>query len=86
MSKEKLLDALMAYDGGDFIVTDALLGFIRGFDMGDDLPVKVFAEIKHQYAEHIASFSNENVYMKCLPGIESWASKNHFDIVTESID
>lgn len=49
--------------------------------------IKVYAEIEgSKYAQLIADFQDEDLYIKCLPALEEWAKENGFDNITESAE
>lgn len=45
-----------------------------------------FGMESQKYAELVANFDSEEVYLACLPALEKLAKKNGFDHVTESIE
>jgi hypothetical protein len=47
--------------------------------------IKVYFETT-SYAEHIATFNNEAVFINCLPALEEECIRLGFKIVTESIE
>ena len=46
--------------------------------------IKVYFETKHWYAEHIATFYDEDAYDAAIAGLEAWAKK-HNGHITESV-
>lgn len=48
--------------------------------------IAVFFETNNGYAEHIATFRNEELYITCLPTLERAAKANGFSRVTETCD
>lgn len=52
--------------------------------MTNELPVKVYLE-NGIYAEKIATFQSEELYMLAVPALEVYAKENNL-ILTESID
>ena len=50
----------------------------------NELPVKVYLE-SGSYAELIATFQSEELYMLAVPALEAYAKENNL-ILTESID
>ena len=52
--------------------------------MSNELPVKVYFE-NGCYAELIATFQSEELYMLAVPALEAYAKENNL-ILTESVD
>ncbi len=50
----------------------------------EETEIKVYFET-NGYSEHVATFKNESMYLKCLPQLETEAKENGFDKVTESV-
>jgi len=50
----------------------------------NELPVKVYLE-SGSYAELIATFQSEELYMLAVPALEAYAKENNL-ILTESVD
>ena len=48
------------------------------------LPIHVFFETDNWYSEAVARFSNDEVYLACLPALEKLAAENGFAFVSES--
>lgn len=47
--------------------------------------IDVYFECDNWYAEHVATFRSDDVYMACLPALEVLAHRLGFDRVTESV-
>ena len=47
--------------------------------------IDVYFETDNWYAEHVATFHDDRLYLACLPALERCASSNGFDRVTESV-
>ena len=47
--------------------------------------VTVYLEKVGSWAEHIATFESEAVYMLCVPALEAWAEAQGL-VITESIN
>lgn len=47
--------------------------------------ITVYFETKHWYAEKVATFASNDLYMACLPALEKQAEKGGF-FITESED
>lgn len=74
-------------DGGEFVEDETTASFdifsIKPIEPERE-QVKVFFE-RQGYAEHVATFDGEDLYMACLPILEYHAKKNGFTDVTESV-
>lgn len=47
--------------------------------------IKVYFETERpKYAELVAVFANEDIYMACLPILEKKKEESGFDVITES--
>jgi hypothetical protein len=47
--------------------------------------IKVYFET-NGYAEHVATFNNEDIYVNCMPALQEECIRLGFKIVTESIE
>ncbi len=47
--------------------------------------VVVYFEMENWYCEKVAIFSDETVYMECLPALEELCKKRGFHFITESV-